>query len=174
MTKSLILMRHLKSEVDARSGSDRDRALSERGRADAKTIRDALLARCPPPQTVLCSTARRTRETLEAVGELFPGAEIIFADAIYNASAEALMRITATIDDAAACALIIGHNPGIFDFAWTLARRSEISGNPAFTKFPTGAVAAFALPIDAWSEIGTGRGSIIAAFTPKSLVKAES
>lgn len=172
MTKSLILMRHLKSEWDAPSGSDHDRALADRGRADAKTIRDALLARCPPPQTVLCSTARRTRETLAAIGDLFPGAEIVFDKAIYEASAETLMRVTSTIDDAAACAMIIGHNPGIFDFAWTLARRSEISGNPAFVKFPTGAVAAFALPIDSWAEIATGRGSIIAAFTPKSLVKA--
>ncbi len=172
MTKSLILMRHLKSEIEARSGSDRDRALSDRGQADAKTIRDALLARCPPPQTVLCSTARRTRETLAAIADLFPGAEIVYADAIYEASAETLMRATSMIGDAADCAMIIGHNPGIFDFAWTLARRSEISGNPAFTKFPTGAVAAFALPIDTWAEIGTGRGSIIAAFTPKSLVKA--
>jgi phosphohistidine phosphatase len=172
MTKSLILMRHLKSEIDAASGSDHDRALSERGRADAKTIRDALLARCPPPQTVLCSTAKRTRETLAGIGDLFPGAEIIFTDTIYEASADTLMRATSMIGDAAACAMIIGHNPGIFDFAWTLARRSEISGNPAFVKFPTGAVAAFALPIDSWTEIGTGRGSIIAAFTPKSLVKA--
>lgn len=172
MTKSLILMRHLKSDWDDAGLTDHQRPLSERGRSDGPIIRDALFARCPPPQMVLCSTARRTRETLAAVADLFPGAEIVYDDAIYEATTAALMQITSRISDIVDCAMIIGHNPGIFDFAWTLARRSEISGNPAFTKFPTGAVAAFALPIDSWAEIGTGRGSIIAAFTPKSLVKA--
>lgn len=170
MTKTLILMRHLKSGWDDPALADRDRPLAQRGIDDGPRVRAAIAARLPRPEAVLCSTARRTRETLAAVlPDLAEGAAI-YSDAVYEASAQTLMRLASMLPDAAETAMIVGHNPGLFDFAWTLARRAESAGNPALAKFPTGMVVGFALPIPAWSEIGPGRGAILDAFAPKSLL----
>lgn len=173
MTKTLILMRHLKSGWDDPSLSDRERPLAQRGLDDGPRVRAALATRLPRPDVALCSTARRTRETLSQVLPDLPQEAAIFSDAVYEASAQTLMRLAAALPDDADAALIVGHNPGLFDFAWTLARRSEAAGNPALTRFPTGATVGFALPIPAWSEIGPGRGAILAAFAPKTLVNPD-
>lgn len=170
MTKTLILMRHLKSGWEDPSLTDHERPLSQRGIDDGAAMRAALSARLPRPDAVLCSTARRTRETLKAVLPEIPEAAVDFADAVYEASAQTLMRLASMLPETAETALILGHNPGMFDFAWTLVRRAEAAGHPGLTRFPTGATLGLALPIAAWSEIGPGRGAILACFSPKTLV----
>lgn len=74
MTKTLILLRHLKSGWDDPRLADHERPLNDRGEADGPAIRDALKARCPAPEAVLCSTAKRTRETLALVLPELPAA----------------------------------------------------------------------------------------------------
>ncbi len=170
MTKTLILMRHLKSGWDDPALADHDRPLAQRGIDDGPAVRAALAARLPRPDAVLCSTARRTRETLKAVLPEIPETAVDYAAQVYEASAQTLMRLAATLPEDAETALIVGHNPGLFDLAWTLARRSEAAAHPGLTRFPTGATVGFALPISAWSEIGPGRAAILACFSPKSLV----
>src|SRR5258708_35391242 len=67
--RRLMLLRHAKTENDAPSGQDQDRRLDDRGRLDAAAI-GGWLGRHPPlPDTVLVSTAVRTRQTWEIGGE---------------------------------------------------------------------------------------------------------
>ena len=68
---TLHLLRHAKSSWDDAGLADRDRPLAPRGRRAAKLIADYLRHEGIVPALVLCSPARRTRETLEALAEAF-------------------------------------------------------------------------------------------------------
>ncbi len=171
MTKTLILLRHLKSDWGDPALADRDRPLAERGMAAGILVRAALTERCPPPDTVRCSPARRTRDTLDAVRDAFPAAEVRFEDALYQASVDTLRGLAAGLPETAKTALLIGHNPGLLEFAWFLARPEDLSAHPVFAKFPTGGVAAFSLPIDGWGALAGGEGRLLAAFTPRELAR---
>ncbi|MGE4529078.1 MAG: histidine phosphatase family protein [Rhodospirillaceae bacterium] len=169
MTKTLILLRHLKSDWSDAALSDRERPLNARGNAAGPLVRDALAARCPRPEVVLCSPARRTRDTLAHVAEAFPEAEARIVPALYEASRNTLVRLAADLPEAAQTALIIGHNPGLLEFAWHLADPDALANHPIFLKFPTGGVIAFALPHNTWIDAAYGACRVVDSFFPKQL-----
>ena len=65
--RDLILLRHAHAEPAAAGESDLDRPLSAEGLAEADAAGRWLAAQGLVPDRVLCSPARRSRETLEAV-----------------------------------------------------------------------------------------------------------
>jgi phosphohistidine phosphatase len=67
MTRTLILIRHTKSDWDDSGLDDHDRPLNDRGRLSAPRIGAWLAEQGFEPDAVLCSTARRTRETWEGI-----------------------------------------------------------------------------------------------------------
>ncbi|MBN2752887.1 MAG: hypothetical protein JXQ84_09285 [Rhodospirillaceae bacterium] len=171
MTKTLILLRHLKSDWASPGLADPDRPLSTRGNRAGPLVRSAMATRCPSPELILCSSARRTRDTLSHVADIFPTAKTRFVDALYEASLATIRTLITHLPEHVTTALFIGHNPGLFDCAWFLAHPTEISQHAIFTKFPTGGVVAFTLPISAWVDAREGQGRLIAAFTPKDLMR---
>jgi phosphohistidine phosphatase SixA len=64
---TLYLLRHAKSSWADPTLLDHERPLAPRGRRDAKRIATHLAQLGIEPELVLCSTAARTRETLELV-----------------------------------------------------------------------------------------------------------
>ena len=62
--KRVLLLRHASAGEGA---PDAERPLSERGREEAARIAERLASLLPPPEVALCSTARRARETFEAL-----------------------------------------------------------------------------------------------------------
>jgi phosphohistidine phosphatase len=74
------LLRHAKSSWKDRSLADRDRPLAGRGKRAAKAVAGHLEAEGIRPDLVLCSPARRTRETLERVKAAF-GDNVLTTDA---------------------------------------------------------------------------------------------
>jgi len=169
MTKCLILLRHLKSDWGDAALSDRERPLNARGNAAGPLVRAALATRCPPPEVVLCSPARRTRDTLAHISPAFPGAEVRYVEALYEASRTTLVRLAADLPDSADTALIVGHNPGLLEFAWHLTRPEALTAHPIFMKFPTGGVIAFALPHETWAADAEGDCRVVDSFFPKQL-----
>ena len=65
--RELILLRHAHAEPATPGQSDLDRPLSPQGLAEAESAARWLKEQGLVPDRVLCSPARRTRETLEAV-----------------------------------------------------------------------------------------------------------
>ena len=65
--KRLVLLRHAKAIPASPDLDDRDRRLADRGRSDAIRIGQFLKEESCVPELVLCSTALRTRETLDLV-----------------------------------------------------------------------------------------------------------
>ncbi len=118
---------------------------------------------------VLCSSARRTRETLDLVlAGFMPPPRCIVEDGLYLASADRLMDRLRRIDDRDEKVLLIGHNPGIHELAVALADKSSANfGALASGKFPTTAYASFHVPT-AWSALGRAQPELIAYVTPES------
>src|SRR5881227_1774110 len=95
--KQLYLLRHAKSNWDDPDIDDFDRTLNKRGRRAAKAMatyfREAGLA----PSMVLCSPAKRTRETLKYLQPSLGAAPILFDRRIYEASYQTLLHCLADL-----------------------------------------------------------------------------
>jgi len=109
MKKLLYILRHAKAEAAADTADDHARPLAERGRADAARLGQWLGAQALGPQSILCSTAERTRQTLEALTLDAPAA---FSDRLYLASATEMLDLIRNTDATTSRLMLIGHNAG--------------------------------------------------------------
>ena len=119
--RQLLLLRHAKSAWDDAMMPDRDRPLNARGRRSAAVMRQAMRDLGLVPDVVLVSTSRRTQETLELL-EPWDEAPLIEAmDSLYLANPIQLMAALHGVAETVRSVLLIGHNPGLHDFAVSLA-----------------------------------------------------
>ena len=123
------------------------------------------------PELVLCSSARRTRETLEvlrpALGE---EVEVLVEDGLYGAGAGRLLdrlhRIPAAVDSV----LLIGHNPGLHDLALELTGDGEEDAVDMLrVKLPTGALAQLDVNVTDWSQLAPGQAYLARLVVPRTL-----
>jgi phosphohistidine phosphatase len=169
----LHLLRHAKASTKE-DVDDYERPLSRRGRKTARRIGRNLSAKLGAIDLVLCSSARRTRETLDLVlDEFSPATRTSIEDGLYLASREKLTARLGRLDARDVTVLLIGHNPGLHELAIALADKNS----PAFPalasgKFPTAAWVSFRVPAD-WSVLGSSRHELIGYVTPESLTDEE-
>jgi phosphohistidine phosphatase len=126
--RRLHLLRHAKSSWDAAGLPDRDRPLAPRGRRAVVALRQHFADLALQVDLVLCSPARRTRETWAGVADGLagkPGVE--FAEQIYDADVADLLVLVRETDPDVGSLLLVGHNPGFGDLAYDLAG----DGDPA-------------------------------------------
>ena len=109
---NLYLLRHAKSSWESYE-DDHDRVLSERGRNDASTLGEYLHKNNIIFENTLCSTSRRTRETVSIINEVSPYStdEINYLDSLYHASSNKIKEIIQNYSNKSL--LIVGHNPGV-------------------------------------------------------------
>ena len=113
--KTLYLLRHAKSSWDDSRVSDFDRPLNNRGRREAEKIAEYMKENKYIPEYIICSTAKRTRETLDLILNIIKfGGEVIYLDNLYLASSSGIEREIDSIR--AESLLVVGHNPGIEDY----------------------------------------------------------
>ncbi|MFQ5562127.1 MAG: histidine phosphatase family protein [Parvularculaceae bacterium] len=169
--KLVSLLRHARAVGRSAGVRDLDRPLTARGREDASLMGAFLAAREQPPDLALCSPAARTRETLNAATDHFPEPpHAIFDDAIYAAAPATLLAAVQASPNQFGHVLLIGHNPGIHEFALGLAAASEEHAMARLEKkFPKGALAQFAFDVAAWRETNFAGGRLIAFARPKDL-----
>ena len=138
----LILLRHAKTESTAATGGDAARALTDRGRRDAALIGRALAQAELAPDRVLVSSATRARQTWTQVAADFPLAQVEVEPGLYLAEPERLVTATETLrhDPLVATGMIIGHNPGLHDYALSLAGKA---GPDRLGSFPPGCAVVF-------------------------------
>jgi phosphohistidine phosphatase len=167
-TRQLFVLRHAKSSWDDPGLGDHDRPLAARGRRAAAQVAGYLQAREIDPELVLCSSARRTRETLEGIS---PHGQTLIEPQLYAATASDLIERLRRVPDPTASVMLIGHNPGLQMLVLGLAAGKATEGaNLAAVshKFPTAALATLELTGD-WSELRPG-GAVLSWFVrPKDL-----
>ena len=112
--KTLLIMRHAKSDYPPGISDDFDRPLNKRGRADLPRIARLLAAYGPHPEVVLASAARRAHQTATGLVESLglPASVLHLDDALYLSSPSTLTQAAAGLPDSAQTGLIIAHNPG--------------------------------------------------------------
>lgn len=150
--RELILLRHAHAEPAADGQSDIDRPLSPHGLAEAEAAGRWLQEHKLVPDRVLCSPARRSRETLEAVLERTGYVEQRLEERIYDAAPGTL---AALLDEHSEVerVLVVGHNPGLEQLVALM--HSGQTGD--YRGMPPASVAVLSLPMEAAIEPGIAK-----------------
>ncbi len=173
--KAVYLLRHAKSDWAEAGLKDHERPLSERGKKAAPQMAAYIKSKKYRPDLILCSTARRTVETYDALKEVLgDSVSVRFEDSLYLAEPRHLMDRLRWLDDAVKSVMIIGHNPGIAQLALQLTQSPKDGEEEKIhkrmrEKFSTGALAVIRLPIKAWADLKEGHGRLADFMRPKDL-----
>ncbi len=170
--RRLFLVRHAKAEP-AVGRSDYDRALTDRGREDARRVAGALAARGMMPDLLIHSGALRTKQTAEIfAGEWPRRVELEEEPGLYDATPGMLYARARALPDSHATIGLVGHNPGIGELAVSLAGSGAYSElRRMAAKFPTCAVAALDFSEQAWDDIER-KTALLALFLTPSEIEA--
>jgi phosphohistidine phosphatase len=168
---TLTLFRHAKSSWGHADLTDFDRPLNERGERDAPVMGRYLAEHGLIPDLILCSSARRTRETLDLAWADWPvRPHADYVEALYLATQETMLGILRNVEGSTAHVMMIGHNPGIHAFAMSMAGTGEADARFALSsKYPTAAIANITFDDTAWSDIGSGQGRLAFFIAPKQI-----
>ena len=164
MTKTLILMRHAKSSWDDLSLSDHERSLNARGRRSATVLGQLLRSQALVPDEVLSSSSTRTQETYE---ELRLEVESTYTRALYLAGPMQMLDVLRGAHGK--CVLMLGHNPGIAEFADQLVQKRPAHGR--FADYPSGATTVMTFESEKWGDVKVGTGLVTNFAIPKELAE---
>lgn len=150
----LTLVRHAKAAPAYADQQDRDRALEPRGRRDALEMGRRLEARGLKPDRILTSPAARALETATLLaGELgLDAAQLMQEERLYLAGSETLLAAARALGGATRHLMIVGHNPGLCEFA------DELSCERSVDNLPTCAVYSLQFDIQDWRELELASG----------------
>ncbi|WP_295076821.1 histidine phosphatase family protein [Tabrizicola sp.] len=164
--KRLILTRHAKSSWDDPLTPDHDRPLNERGKAAAADLGQWLASRDYVPGEVLCSDAVRTRKTFSGIAPALPGAPVLeLKPALYHAGPDVMMAVLR--HGKADVVMMIGHNPGIAEFAARLVAHPP--ANAEFARYPTGATLVADFDVTDWTDVTFGSGVTVDFIVPREI-----
>ncbi|MFH8472381.1 SixA phosphatase family protein [Streptomyces sp. NPDC018000] len=165
--RRLVVLRHAKSAWPD-DVADHERPLAPRGRRDAPAAGRWLREADCVPDLVVCSTARRTRQTWDLVSDELEATTPVTYDArLYQASAGELLGVVRDIPAQVGTVMLIGHNPGAQDLVLMLAGEAEGHAlERTRTKFPTSAIAVLCLP-GPWSDLEPGAARLTEMVVPR-------
>ena len=171
--KYLTLMRHAKSDWGDYGLDDRERPLNERGKTAAPLMGKFLVENQIQPDQIFCSSAARTRETLQRMVDHFdPRPDISYEDELYLASPNTMLAVAKSAAIEKDHVLLLGHNPGTEMLAIALSN-AETSAPESlsriFKKFPTAGLAHFSFDVEDWHSIKERKGKLLLFETPKSI-----
>ncbi|HJQ76655.1 MAG TPA: histidine phosphatase family protein [Acidimicrobiia bacterium] len=157
--KTLLVMRHGKSDWSADYGADHDRPLNDRGARSARVIGEVLTGRGLAPQLIISSTAERARRTAEIAMESGGwDSKLVLEPLLYESGAEGVIEIAVSVAGVDRL-LLVGHQP-----TWSTLV-SALTGERVEMK--TGTVVVIELDIGQWSELATSRGRVAEVVRPR-------
>jgi len=161
--KFLFLMRHAKSSWNDPSLNDYDRPLNSRGKTDAPKMGNYVSSLDKIPDIILCSTAKRARQTVDYFLHECPyNGEIIYCQNFYHGGLEDYWDELKQLNDVIESAMIVGHNPGLEYAIEDICGKYEI--------MPTSAIAIIQLDLSNWKSIGMETsGELVSVFRPKEI-----
>jgi phosphohistidine phosphatase len=168
---TLSLLRHAKAGSDKPGVRDIDRPLAPRGRHAAPRMGRFITEHHLIPDLVLCSTAKRARQTLDLVlSELASEPEVVIEEALYLAEPEAILEVLHTASGPSKRVMIIGHNPGLQELALLLVgagRKTDLA--QISMKFPTTGLAVLNFTARDWQGVRPGSGILRLYMSPRRL-----
>lgn len=168
---TLILLRHAKSSWSDPTLADHDRPLGKRGLADAPAMGKAMAGYGIEPDLVLCSSARRTRDTLDLVlPELRVEPKVVYEEALYHARPGEMLDMLHALQPGATRVMLVGHNPEIQSFALDLVGAGPKHFRERLRmKYPTAALAVIDFASRPWKRVAVNSGTLKLFLTPKEL-----
>lgn len=166
--RHLFLLRHAKSSWDDPALPDHDRPLAPRGEKAVRRLREHLRQIGAHPDLVICSSARRTTETLAGIRQALPeDAEISIEQDVYLADADTLLGCLRRIDPHVRSVLLVGHNPGTEDLAVSLVGTGAAEPRALLAeRFPTAALAHLTFDVS-WADLAPGTARLVGFFVPR-------
>ncbi|MCC7334885.1 MAG: histidine phosphatase family protein [Pirellulaceae bacterium] len=163
--KTLILMRHAKSDWKQPGLSDHDRPLNARGCTVAPVVAKHLHSAYPVIDIALASSAVRVQQTLELMqAEWEESPEVLTSRELYLATPQQIVDSLRALHDAWDSVLLVAHNPGLAGLA------SHWSGR--VIEMPTAAIAVFRFSGASWQELTLGSSlELIHYWKPRDLMK---
>lgn len=165
--RTLFLLRHAKAESPPAT-ADVDRPLSARGRSDAASA-GSWLTDQPAPELVLCSPAKRTRQTWHEVAPGLPATAtptVRYEPALYEGDMERALELLRALTDTATAVLVVGHNPSLSQLSATLAEGADSPAALDSDGLHTSGLAVHTLS-GQWSECGPGAAPLVAVHTAR-------
>jgi phosphohistidine phosphatase len=188
--KTLFLLRHGKSSWEDPELPDHERPLARRGVRDGLRMAKHLRLLGPAPELVLCSTARRTAQTLELLldawtsPDLHPephvqqsGEEekseeetwkppsrdkVEYEHGLYLTGCGVLLQRLRDLPPTIDRILLVGHNPDMQELALLLAGKGKSRKLRRLQKkFPTAACAVLTFDLEQWSSLVPSAGTLI-------------
>jgi len=172
--RRLLLLRHAKSSWSEPGASDHDRPLNRRGQEAAPRVGAYLARHGLIPDRVLCSTAKRARETWDLVAaEARAAPAPTFTERLYDASSRALLEVFRHADPGAKSLLVVGHNPGLQEAATALIAAGDLEDRERLReKLPTGGLVVIDFAIEDWSKLHHRSGRLERFVVPRMLEAA--
>ena len=158
--KVLYLMRHAKSETSFPGNNDHSRKLTEKGLADATLMAKKLIALDEIPETIVCSTAARTKTTAQQVAAVFGFDEnkIEGSHALYNASVSEVLSVIHMLNNTFDRIMLVGHNPSFSYLAY------ELCGYE-LDHLPTSGIIKVSFNCNSWTDAKKGKFGFV--ISPK-------
>lgn len=161
--KRLTLVRHAKTDPALAGQQDWERTLTRRGENDAMEMAHRLKKRKFKPDLMLVSTAQRARATAAIFAKEWDLADkhIRYDERLYLADPKHLLEIVRELGGDEKHLMLVGHNPGICDFADKLSQEQRIEA------MPTCAVFTAKFKLDDWQDLEWGSGIDVELDYPK-------
>jgi phosphohistidine phosphatase len=152
--RRLTLLRHAKTEAQHSGQEDWDRMLEPRGQQDAPEMARRLRERKLKPDRMITSPALRALTTAQIFArELHLSAAKMQQDErLYLASPKVIKEVVRELGGDARHLMIVGHNPGLTEFAERISAERDIDN------MPTCAIYTVEFEIDDWNELEWNSG----------------
>lgn len=160
--KQLYIIRHAKSSWDDPDLADFERPLNERGKKDAPRMAKRLKEKEVAPDLVVSSPAARALATAKAFVEILgcSPVNLVTEKKLYHATADAILSVVKSTNEKHDCILLVGHNPGLTEFANRLA-------NEYIQNIPTTGIVSTRLIAESWNSVNWGCGKMLFLDFPK-------
>lgn len=156
MSHQLYILRHAEAEPWNPLGNDFSRSLSSPGNRHAQLVSDWALGSLKLPDTILCSPAKRTRQTLAPFlshwSKLLGSTD--YVDSMYGASLNMLLTLAEDAFSYSERLFMIGHNPAVEAMLIKLLQKNQ-SGN--HLRMAPGTLAIIEFPGEFRREASTGK-----------------
>jgi phosphohistidine phosphatase len=165
MKRTLVLIRHAKSDWNVAGQPDFERTLNERGKTDAPVMGQRLLEKNIMPDLIISSSAKRASKTAKLIAkELnYEKDNIQHFDKLYHAPPSTFEDVITTeiLDDAIKTVFVVAHNPGITQYAHDLLQHLPIPD------LPTCGMVGLTFEAEHWSDFPNAKHQLLFVDYPK-------
>ncbi len=167
--KTLYLLRHAQTLPSEAGRTDIERQLTSNGLIDAAILGRVMQTKEQSPATILCSSAQRTRQTLDQLLETLPAAPIHYDEAIYSGTHDSYFAMIQEADDTHDSLLLVAHNPSIHGLAMMLMgeQSSATLMQQLAIAYAPGTLSVIECDCDNWANIQPCANNLVELISPQ-------